>query len=262
MFILVSTLVAVAMNCTPLVFAHQIGCCMRVTGYSKARLKPIAMIHNLCLRLLFAAVSLTLPRNLFLSLLTLSQTTIQDLIQIKPQDFSKPSAQAIKDVVNEKYANKIVPGIGLCICMWDLLTATEGLIGHGTGLVNVNIEFRMIVFRPFRGEIIYGRIKSSSPDGIIIDLDFTSEVFVPYQNLFENSSFSQAEGVWVWNSDGTELFLDKGEPVLFRVEQEEWFDQRPTIVQKDEQGNVIEERGTAWRVIVRLHSPGTNYDVC
>lgn len=81
-------------------------------------------------------------------------------------------------------------------------------------------------------------------------MDFTSEVFIPYQNLFENSTFSHAENVWVWNSDGTELFLDKGEPVLFRVEQEEWIDQRPTIVQKDEKGDVIEERGTAWRLIV------------
>jgi DNA-directed RNA polymerase III subunit RPC8 len=172
------------------------------------------------------------------------------LIQIQPQDFSKKSPEAIKDVVNDKYSNKVVPGIGLCICMWDLISSTEGLIGHGTGLVNVNIEFRMAVFRPFRGEIIYGRIKSSNEEGIIIDLDFTSEIFIPYQNLFENSSFNRAESVWVWNSDGTELFLDKGEPVLFRVEQEEWIDQRPTIIQKDEEGNIIEERGTAWRVIV------------
>lgn len=182
----------------------------------------------------------------------MKQATIQDLIQIKPHDFHKTSAHAIKDVVNEKYSNKIVPGIGLCLCMWDLLSATEGLIGHGTGLVNVNIEFRMTVFRPFRGEIIYGRIKSSNEEGITLDLDFTSEVFVPYQNLFQNSSFSNAENVWVWNSDGTELFLDKGEPVLFRVEQEEWIDQRPTIVQKDEQGNIVDERGTAWRVIVSI----------
>ena len=70
--------------------------------------------------------------------LTLQQTTIEDLIQIKPQDFEKPSAQAIKDAINDKYANKIVPNVGLCICLWDLLSATEGLIGHGTGLVNVN----------------------------------------------------------------------------------------------------------------------------
>lgn len=113
----------------------------------------------------------------------------------------------------------------------------------------------MAVFRPFRGEIICGRIKSSSPDGIIIDLDFTSEVFIPYQNLFENSSFNNAESVWVWNSDGTELFLDKGEPVHFRVEQEEWIDQQPTLVVKDEETDeIIEEKGTAWRLIVRYIS--------
>ena len=73
------------------------------------------------------------------------QTTIQDLIQIPPQDFSKPSAQAIKDVINEKYSNKVIPGIGLGICMWDLLSATEGLIGHGTGLVNVNSAFSTLL---------------------------------------------------------------------------------------------------------------------
>lgn len=86
----------------------------------------------------------------------------------------------------------------------------------------------------------------------MIDLDFTSEIFVPYQNLFENSRFEKSENVWVWNSDGTELFLDKGEPVLFRVEQEEWIDQRPTIEQRNENGEVVDERGTAWRVIVRM----------
>lgn len=66
------------------------------------------------------------------------QTTIEDLIQITPQDFSKPSAQGIKDAINTKYSNKVIQKIGLCVCMWDLLKASEGLISHGTGLVNVN----------------------------------------------------------------------------------------------------------------------------
>lgn len=37
-----------------------------------------------------------------------SQTTISDLIQISPEDFSKSSAVAIEDKVNEKYANKVI----------------------------------------------------------------------------------------------------------------------------------------------------------
>lgn len=130
----------------------------------------------------------------------------------------------------------------------SIVRSSLALTSHGW---HHAVEFRMAVFRPFRGEIIYGRIKSSSPDGIIIDLDFTSEVFVPYQNLFENSSFSHAENVWVWNSDGTELFLDKGEPVLFRVEQEEWVDKQPTPVLEEDKKEAAEEKGVTWRLIVR-----------
>ena len=36
-----------------------------------------------------------------------SQTTISDLVQITPEDFQKPSAEAIEDNLNEKYANKV-----------------------------------------------------------------------------------------------------------------------------------------------------------
>lgn len=35
------------------------------------------------------------------------KTTIADLIQISPEDFRKPSAQAIEDNINAKYANKV-----------------------------------------------------------------------------------------------------------------------------------------------------------
>ncbi|KAI5283717.1 DNA-directed RNA polymerase III subunit rpc25 [Ascosphaera acerosa] len=85
-------------------------------------------------------------------------TTISDLIQISPEDFSKSSAVAIEDNVNAKYANKVIRNVGLCMGMYDLLESSDGLIGHGTGLVNVNVKFRMVVFRPFKGEIIIGKI--------------------------------------------------------------------------------------------------------
>jgi DNA-directed RNA polymerase III subunit RPC8 len=59
-------------------------------------------------------------------------------VQIAPEDFSKHSVVAIQDNINAKYSNKVIQKIGLCICLYDLLWASEGLIGHGTGLVNVN----------------------------------------------------------------------------------------------------------------------------
>lgn len=77
-------------------------------------------------------------------------------MQVQPKDFSKHSIVALEDNINAKYANKVrrrpssrraaltggiaqvIQKIGLCICLYDILWASEGLIGHGTGLVNVN----------------------------------------------------------------------------------------------------------------------------
>lgn len=76
-------------------------------------------------------------------------------MQIAPDDFRKQSYVAIEDNINTKYANRVrhdsichtlrfltipqvVQKIGLCICLWDILWTSEGLIGQGDGLVNVN----------------------------------------------------------------------------------------------------------------------------
>ena len=77
--------------------------------------------------------------------LTSQQTKIADLVQIVPEDFNKDAAQAIEDNINAKYANKVIQKIGLCICLYDLLSSSEGLIGHGTGLVNVNGTLRAVL---------------------------------------------------------------------------------------------------------------------
>ena len=79
---------------------------------------------------------------------------------------------------------QVIQKIGLCISFYDLLESSDGLIGHGTGLVNVNgrlyqhflnseiltdyhiVKFRMIVFRPFKGEIMLGKISSGTEHGI------------------------------------------------------------------------------------------------
>lgn len=45
------------------------------------------------------------------------------------------------------------------------------------------VEFRMVVFRPFKGEVMFGRIRSSTPAGINLRTDFFDDIFVPYEEL-------------------------------------------------------------------------------
>jgi DNA-directed RNA polymerase III subunit RPC8 len=65
------------------------------------------------------------------------------------------TSKDLEDRINEKFSNKVwtriihfqhtflnhgqvVQKVGLCISMYDLLKASDGLIGTGTGNVNVN----------------------------------------------------------------------------------------------------------------------------
>ncbi|KAM0435997.1 hypothetical protein ACHAPT_002889 [Fusarium lateritium] len=155
-------------------------------------------------------------------------TKIADLVQIAPEDFSKRSKDAIEDNINAKYSNRVIQKIGLCICLYDLQWASEGLIGHGTGLVNVNVEFRMVVFRPFKGEVMMGRIRSSTPAGINVGTDFFDDIFVSFEDLPPGAEYSHSDQLWIWNVDEEQrLFYDNHEMVRFQIFDEEWHDQAP-----------------------------------
>ncbi|TVY62804.1 DNA-directed RNA polymerase III subunit RPC8, partial [Lachnellula suecica] len=185
-------------------------------------------------------------------------TKIADLVQIEPKDFNKNSAMAIEDNINLKYSNKVIQKIGLCVCMYDLLSASDGLIGHGTGLVNVNVEFRMIVFRPFKNEVMVGRISSAKPDGINIRTKFFNEIWVPFEKLPDGTQFSDADQIMIWRTaDGEELYFDNHETVRFRVEEEEWVDQAPVGPrQKDGGREEGEGRRSPYRLVASMDEPG------
>ncbi|KAJ5902389.1 RNA polymerase III subunit Rpc25 [Penicillium taxi] len=155
-------------------------------------------------------------------------STIADLIPICPEDFDKSSAVAIEDNINAKYANKVIQELGLCMSFYCLLEASDGLIGHGTGMVNANVTFDMIVFRPHKGEIMMGKISSGSEKGIKITMEFFSDILIPPSLLMEGAKFDHAEQVWTFQpEDGPIMYFDVGEIVRFRVEAEEWNEQNP-----------------------------------
>ncbi|KAI9846477.1 MAG: DNA-directed RNA polymerase III subunit rpc25 [Sclerophora amabilis] len=152
-------------------------------------------------------------------------TTISDLIQISPEDFRKPSAEAIEDNINAKYANKVIQKIGLCICMYDLLTASEGLIGHGTGIVNVNGSMMPSGrFERVWLSVITGSGVSSDHLPTVQRGDHSRE---DQQLIASWPTDNPVEQTWIWENDGTQLYFDVKETVRFRVESEEWNDQSP-----------------------------------
>ncbi|KAF2763790.1 hypothetical protein EJ03DRAFT_53910 [Teratosphaeria nubilosa] len=163
--------------------------------------------------------------------------TVADVVQIVPSDFNKTSNRAIEDFINTKYADKVIHKTGLCLGFHSFVKSSEGLIGHGTGIVNVNVDFRLVVFRPFKGEIIQGTISHSNASGIFISMEFFEDIVVPPELLFSDTSFetdSEGSDVFIWRADDgaggvNEFFFDRAEKCLMRVEIEEWNDLSPQM---------------------------------
>lgn len=53
-----------------------------------------------------------------------------------------------------------------------------------------------------RGEVLVGRLKSCSREGVQVSLDFFDDIYVPEHVLQDNSFFSEAEKLWVWKWEG------------------------------------------------------------
>jgi len=70
--------------------------------------------------------------------------------------------------------------------LYDILKSGDGVVYKGSA--NVNVTFRMIVFRPFKGEILTGRISSSTQHGIKVRLGgFFDDVFITPDYMFEGT---------------------------------------------------------------------------
>lgn len=167
------------------------------------------------------------------------------MVQIHPAEFQKTSIRAIEDFINAKYSDKVIHKVGLCVGFHSLISATEGLIGHGTGIVNVNVDFRLLVFRPFKGEILSATITHSNIRGIYLSMDFFEDIVVPPFLLPENTTWCKDDQdesgteVFIWRTDDgeggfNEFFFDRAEKCLFRVEQEEWHDLSPQMKRPDD----------------------------
>ncbi|KAI8070793.1 DNA-directed RNA polymerase III subunit RPC8-like protein [Gongronella butleri] len=154
---------------------------------------------------------------------------LEDTVKVEPSAFGKKDHDAITDVLNEKYANKVVQEVGLCICVFDILQTSERFILYGDGCAYIKVSFRMTVFRPYIGEVLVGHIKSCSPHGIRVSLGFFDDIHLPQETLLEGTRFNTDEQVWVWHYEGEKLFMDIDEPIRFKVLGENFTDATPSV---------------------------------
>ena len=145
---------------------------------------------------------------------------LKDTVTIAPSEFGKPLLTAVTDALSEKYPNKVVPGLGLCVTLHDILHVGEAHLYASNASMHLPVEFRLVMFRPYVGEVLTGTVVSSDPKGMRVSLGFFDEIHVPSRLLQSPSYWSPEEGVWVWNvTDDHQLFYDLENELRFRVEE-------------------------------------------
>jgi len=145
--------------------------------------------------------------------------SVEDKLRILPDQLDRNPADVLIEQIELKYANKVLPDVGLCIAFYDFVHVGEPYVYPGEGGCHQLVQFRLVVFRPFVGEIITGRILSSGPDGVRVTLGFFDDILIPHFLLQQPSSFDSAKNAWVWNYDSeSDVFsMDKDEEVRFKV---------------------------------------------
>ena len=61
--------------------------------------------------------------------------------------------QVLLDQIDIKFANKVILDVGLCISLFDFLEIGDPYVYPAEGSAHQRVMFRMVVFRPFAGEV-------------------------------------------------------------------------------------------------------------
>jgi DNA-directed RNA polymerase III subunit RPC8 len=127
---------------------------------------------------------------------------ISDIIRIPPEDFNRETSGLIIQL-EIKYANKILHEVGLVIKVHDILSLGEAFIHPGDGASVLTVKARLVVFKPFIGEVLTGKIKGSTEQGLVVSMHFFDHIFIPKENLPFPSTFDPNTWQWRWTYDAT-----------------------------------------------------------
>ena len=86
--------------------------------------------------------------------------TLEDKLRVQPGDLGKPTLEAVTAEIERTYIDKVVPDLGLVITLYDILDVSGGYVFPSDGAVHFDTRFRLVVFKPFIGEVLVGKLKT------------------------------------------------------------------------------------------------------
>lgn len=141
---------------------------------------------------------------------------IEHNLPMPPNLLSRPLVDAIKSELERLFLDKVVANLGLCVSVYDIVAVEGGFIFPGEGCSTYKVSFRLLMFRPFTGEVLVGKISGYDEKGLQVSLDFFSDICIP-AHLMQFGTVRGEDGRWLLKSGDDELYLDIDDDIRFLV---------------------------------------------
>lgn len=103
------------------------------------------------------------------------------------------------ELINQKYKNRLIADVGLCLALWDLVSFGDPLIFPNDSATHVEVQFRMLVYRPVVGEVVEATVLHVDVDfGLLASIGFFANLQVPISNLPRPGYFDITKHAWIW----------------------------------------------------------------
>ena len=147
-------------------------------------------------------------------------SSLKDIAKVESRKFAQDQLSVVSTILENKFANKVVVNLGLCICLFDVTGVEDSYILAGEGGYHVRVHFRYVVFRPFMNEVLVGKVKSSGTDGIHVSLGFFEDILIPPDKMRPMTTLGD-DHLWIWHYDTdagrADLHFDLDEQIRFKV---------------------------------------------
>lgn len=197
---------------------------------------------------------------------------VKDSIQLEAYDLGKPTSSVLASKIDERFPNRVLLSGGLVICRHE--KEPTAILSSGIckeGKTYWKIEFSLIVFRPFVGEILVGTIAEANASGIRVTLgEFFGAIYVPAYWMLRPSTFENNK-VWVWMTEDEKYEMPIGSEIRVRVKSLHYTKRTVTAKGKVEEiqssgrkrsGSVVDEdiaaesKGSAMHIIASICEDG------
>ncbi|KAL1539699.1 DNA-directed RNA polymerase III subunit RPC8-like isoform X1 [Salvia divinorum] len=147
---------------------------------------------------------------------------IEHTLMLPPHLLSLPLDEAIKEQLDSIFLDKVIDKLGLCVSVYDIRSISGGFILPGDGASTYTAKIRLVLFRPFVGEIITARLKESTVDGLRLSLGFFDDIYVPVPLLFSPNRSEPDPGHtnrvdWIWNYMDEDYHVHGEDEIRFKV---------------------------------------------